>query len=57
MPRLVGKNPYLQQVHGFGRGRIRLAVPDATPSGHALPVTRENHRARAQAVLMLELAG
>ena len=55
-PLFVGKNPYLQQVHGFGRRRIRLAMADAAPRGHALPVARKDHRAGAQAVFVFELA-
>src|SRR5450759_5773372 len=55
-PLFLGKDPYLQQVHGFDRGRIRLAVANATPRGHALPVSRKDHRASAQAVFVLKLA-
>src|SRR5712664_1998766 len=57
VPLLVGENPYLQQMHRFGCGRIRLAVPDATAGAHALPVARQDHRPRAQAIFVFELAG
>src|ERR1700730_8247679 len=56
VPLRVWENPYLQQMHGFGRGRIRLAVTNTAAGTHALTVARQDHGAGAQAVFVSKLA-
>src|SRR5215469_2744473 len=53
---LVGQNPDLVQVHWILARRIELAVPDAAAGGHALAIPWPDDLARAQAVLVFQLA-
>src|SRR5207247_3918298 len=51
---LVRDDPDLQKMHRLRLRRIELAVQDAGTGAHALYVARPDHRAVAEAVLVLE---
>ena len=45
----------LQEVHRIDRRWVRLAMPNAAPRAHSLPIARQNHGTGAKAVFVLEL--
>ena len=53
----VGEEPDLQQVNRLRLRRVELAVRDAGPRVHRLPLARVDHLAVAHAVAVLQLAG
>ena len=53
----LGQDPDLQEMDGFGRRGVVLAVHHAGARAHPLRVAGTDHRARTQAVPVLERAG
>src|SRR6185295_9811444 len=52
----AGQQPDLQEARALARRRIEFAVVHAGSSAHALQIAWPDHRAGAQAVLVLERA-